>query len=202
MEWIPTLKPQDRLGFQTSRRRQFPFRSNRASTIGLTLSYRTRDGGFCRYSMFASVRALLSVAHSNFRLVPWAEWGPACTRVLPVNGISPKPAGPFWITSFTPLVVRDYDPLRARYIKKQKTSMSSIPAAPSLGSTSTKLFGEHWVGGKVKTHLPFREFVAGSLFLPRVAAVVQVVADREWIVVISRARRGKRTFHYGVSCGL
>ncbi|KAH8982309.1 hypothetical protein EDB86DRAFT_3126923 [Lactarius hatsudake] len=180
MEWIPTSKRQDRTG---SQRRPFPFRSRRASTIGLALSYRTRDGGVCRYSMFASVGALLSVAHSGFRLVPWADWGPACTRILPLGGILPKPAGPFWITSYAPLVVRDYDSLRARHIEKKKKSMSSNPSTHSLGPPSTQLFGEHWVGGKVKTHLPFREFVAGGLCL---TPVPQVVADREWIVEISR----------------
>ncbi|KAH9161559.1 hypothetical protein EDB89DRAFT_715546 [Lactarius sanguifluus] len=195
MEWIPTSKRQDRTG---SQRRPFPFRSRRASTIGLALSYRTRDGGVCRYSMFASVGALLSVAHSGFRLVPWADWGPACTRILPLGGIFPKPAGPFWITSYAPLVVRDYDSLRARHIEKKKKSTSSNPSAHSLGPTSSQLFGEHWVGGNVKTHLPFREFVAGSLCLTPVA---QVVADREWIVVISQTRKGNRTsitvYHVG-----
>ncbi|KAH8986137.1 hypothetical protein EDB92DRAFT_1880852, partial [Lactarius akahatsu] len=197
MEWIPTSKRQDRTGPQSSRRRPFPFRSHRASTIGLVLSYKTRDGGVCRYSMFASVGALLSVAHSGFRLVHWADWGPACTRIHPLGGIFPKPAGPFWITSYAPLVVRDYDSLRARHIQKENKSMSSIPSANSLGSTSTQLFGEHWVGGKVKTHLPFREFMAGGLFLTR---VVQVVADREWIVVISTDEKGEQNFYYGVPC--
>ncbi|KAH9059095.1 hypothetical protein EDB87DRAFT_829001 [Lactarius vividus] len=198
MEWIPTSKRQNRTGSQSSRGRPFPFRSRRASTIGLSLSYRTRDGGVCRYSMFASVRALLSVAHSGFRLVPWADWGPTCTRILPLRGIFPKPAGPFWITSYAPLVVRDYDSLRARHIKKKKKTMSSIPSAHSLGQTTTQLFGEHWVGGKVKTYLPFREFVAGSLSITPVA---QVVADREWIVVISRMK-GEQNFYNGVSCRL
>jgi len=192
VEWVPTSKPQDRTGSQTSRGRLFPFHSYRAGTIGLILSYIFR-AGVRQYSMFVSVEALLSVAHSGVRHVPWADWGPAGTRILPLgNGILPTPAGPFWITSYAPLVVRDYDSLRARYIKKEKKSMSSIPSMPSLGPPSTKLFGKHWVEGQVKTHLPFRKFVAGGLFFKR---VLQVVADREWVVVISRTVRCSILLH-------
>ncbi|KAH8997766.1 hypothetical protein EDB86DRAFT_2912977 [Lactarius hatsudake] len=199
VEWIPTSKRQ---GSQSSRGRPFPFRPYRASTIGLTLSYRTGDGPR-QYSMFVSIGALLSAAHSGVRHVPWADWGPAGTRILPLgNGILPRPAGPFWITNYAPLVVRDYDSLRARYIKrkKKKTSEPSIsdPSMPSPGPPSTRLLGEHWIEGEVKTHLPFRKFVAGDLALKR---VVQVVADREWVVVISRTKSGKGTsitvYHVG-----
>ena len=188
MEWIPTSKPQDRTEFQTSRGRPFPFRSHRSGTIVLILSFKTRDEGL-QYAMFVSVEALISVVHSGASHVSWAEWGPAGTRILPLgNGIQPRPAGPFWITSYAPLVVLDYNPLRARYIKRQKklTRTSSIPSKPSLGPRSTKLFGEHWAEGEVKTQLPFRKLVADGLYFKRVA---QIVADREWIVVIARSVR-------------
>ncbi|KAH9019298.1 hypothetical protein EDB83DRAFT_162393 [Lactarius deliciosus] len=199
VEWIPTSKPRDRTGSQTSRGRPFPFRSHRAGTIGLVLSFPTRKKGVCQYAMFISVGALLSAVQSGVRDVPWVDWGPAGTRILPLgNGILPRPAGPFWITNYAPLVVRDYDSVRTRYINKKNTSMSSITSMPSLGPPSTKLFGEHWIEGEVKTHLPFRKFVAGDLSLKR---VVQIVADREWVVVTSATRRGKRTsitvYHVG-----
>ncbi|KAH9019301.1 hypothetical protein EDB83DRAFT_162954 [Lactarius deliciosus] len=204
VEWIPTSKRQDRTGSQSSRGRPFPFRPYRAGTIGLTLNYRTGDGPR-QYFMFVSIGALLSAAHSGVRHVPWVDWGPAGTRILPLgNGILPRTAGPFWITNYMPLVVRDYDSLRARYIKrkKKKTSELSIsdPSMPSLEPQppSTRLLGEHWIDGEVKTHLPFRKFVAGDLPLKR---VVQVVADREWVVVISRTKSGKGTsitvYHVG-----
>lgn len=203
MEWIQTSKRQERTGSQASRGRPFPFRPYRAGTIGLILTYETRDKGVQQYAMFVSVGALLSVAHSGVRHVPWADWGPAGTRVLGLgNGILPVPAGPFWITSYAPLVVRDYDSLRARYMKKEKKSMSMSstpgPSRPSLGLHSTRLSGEHWEEGKVETHLPFRKFVADGLVLKR---VVQVVADREWVVVVSRTRKGRRNsiavYHVG-----
>jgi hypothetical protein len=187
MEWTPTLKPQDRTEYQTSRGRPFPFRPYKAGTIGLTFGFRTRDKGVTQYSMFISVEALLSAAHSGVRHVPWDDWGPAGTRILALgNSRPPTSAGPFWITNYAPLVVRDYSSLRAWYVKRKHKSNPSIPSYPSLGPPSTKLLGEHWEGGEIKTHLPFRKFVAGEISFKR---VVQVVADREWVVVISRTVR-------------
>jgi hypothetical protein len=184
MEWIPTSKLQDRIESQTSRRRPFPFRSYRAGSIGLILSFGTLDTRFHQYAMFVSVEALLSAVHSGVSHVPWADWGPAGTRVFPFREGVMRPAGPFWITSYAPLVVRDYNYLRSRYMNKTKESRPPVPLGPglSLGPPSTKLCGEHWEGGEINTHLPFREFVAADLSLGR---VVQVVGDREWFVVIS-----------------
>ena len=185
MEWTPTLKPRDLTGSHTSsRKRLFPFRSYKAGTIGLTFGLRTTDKGVTQYSMFVSVEALLSATRSGVRHVHWNDWGPAGTRILPLGkSIPPTSAGPFWITNYAPLVVRDYSSIRALYIKEKRKSSSSILPYPSLGSPSTKLLGEHWAGGEVKTHLPFRKFVASDIFFKR---VLQVVADREWVVVISQ----------------
>ena len=181
MQWIST-KPKDRMVPQTYRERTFPFRSYRAGSIGLMLEFGTIDKRFRKYAMFISVEALLSAVHSRVRHVPWARWGPAGTRIFPLEDCIVKPAGPFWIASYAPLVVRDYNSLRARSMEQTKDSMPSIPPNPSLGPPSIKLFGEHWEGGELDTHLPFREIVAGDLSFER---VVQVVADREWFVVIS-----------------
>lgn len=193
MEWIPTSKLQDRIESQQSRRRPFPFHSYRAGSIGLILSFGTLSTGFRPYVMFVSVEALLSAVHSGVSHVPWADWGPAGTRVFPFYAGIVRSAGPFWITSYAPLVVCDYNYLRARYMKKTKESMPQVSPNPglSLGPLSTKLFGEEWEGGEINTHLPFREFVAAGLSLGR---VVQVVADREWFVVLSNERGGSRSF--------
>lgn len=178
MEWIPTSKPQDRTESQASRRRPFPFRSYRAGTIGVILRFAHQ------YAMFVSVEALLSVVNSGVGHVHWDGWGPTCTRILPLGpDILPRPAGPFWITCYEPLVVRDYNSLRARYIKSQEPSTHPYPP---LGPSTTKMFGKHWAGGSIKTHLPFREFAARNLIFQ---SVLQVVADREWVVVISRTVR-------------
>ncbi|KAI9444503.1 hypothetical protein H4582DRAFT_1909310 [Lactarius indigo] len=64
--------------------------------------------------------------------------------------------------------------------------MSSVPSTPSLGPPSTKLFGEHWKRGHVKTHLPFRKFVAGDISLKSIG---------KWVVVISRMVRCPILFH-------
>lgn len=190
MEWIPTSKPQDRTESQASRRRPFPFRSYRAGTIGVILRFAHQ------YAMFVSVEALLSVVNSGVGHVHWDGWGPTCTRILPLGpDILPRPAGPFWITCYEPLVVRDYNSLRARYIKSQEPSTHPYPP---LGPSTTKMFGKHWAGGSIKTHLPFREFAARNLIFQ---SVLQVVADREWVVVISRTSTGQRTsftvYHVG-----
>ena len=196
MEWIPTSKLQGRTEYTTSRRRPFPFRSHRAGSIGLILSFGTLDTGFDRYAMFVSVDALLSAVHSGVSHIPWEEWGPAGTRIFPFGRDIKlvRPAGPFWITSYAPLVVCDYNYLRARYMDMTKESSSSAPPkpGPSLGPPSTKLLGEHWEGGEVNTHLPYREFVGAGLSFRR---VVQVVADREWFVVISDEVRSSFHIH-------
>ena len=188
MEWTPTLKPRDEDDLtesQTpSRRRPFPFRSYKAGSIGLTFGFRTRDEGTSHYSMLVSVEGLLSAARSGMRHVPWDDWGPAGTRVLPLGkSTPPTSAGPFWITNYAPFVVHDYSSLRVWYIKREHNTIPSTPSYPSLGPPSTKLIGEHWAGGEIETNLPFRKFVASDIFFER---VLQVVADRKWVVVISR----------------
>ncbi len=189
MEWIPTLKPQDQTEPQRSRNRKFPFRPYRAGTIALFLTFRTHSEGTNQYAIFVSVGALIAAAHSGVRHVPWAGWGPAGTRAVHLGKgplPRPRPAGQFWITNYAPLVVRDYDSLRAGYVtkKKKKTSTRSVASGgPSPGPRSTTLFGEQWEKRMIKTFLPYRKFIADGPIFKR---VVQVVADREWVVVVSR----------------
>ena len=181
IEWIPTSKTQDRIASQASRRRPFPFHSYRAGTINLCF-----ETLYHHYAMFVSVEALLSVVHTRVKHVGWDTWGPAGTRILPLgNGILPRTAGPFWITSYDPLVYRDYNHLRTRYIKMKRQSKSSITFQPSLGPPSTDLL-------EIETRLPYRTFVADSLLCKD---IVQVAADREWVVLISRKVRRSLLLH-------
>ncbi len=128
--------------------------------------------------------------NSAVRTLYWPDWGPAATRVFfsPPGGRLPKPAGPFWITSFSPLVIRDYDLLRMRStrtaaaseevkVEEEEDKSSSFFGPPVFKSTEVR--GEHWVEGKLVTHLPYRDIVAKDLYY------VGVVADREWIIGIS-----------------
>ncbi len=193
-EWIGTSTPRKRGDSQTSLGQPFPFRSHRAGTIALILEQKSKKlkGGTAakQCAMFVSVGALIAHAHADSGVtnVPWVDWGPAATRVVPLGkGSLPTPAGPFWITNYAHLVVRDYDLFRAGYMEKKKTSTTSIRSGPSPGPRSTKLFGRHWAEGKIETRLPFRKFVAKGLSFKR---VVQVVADREWVVVVSRTVSG------------
>ena len=188
MEWIPTSKTQDWVASQSSRRRPFPFRSYRAGTI--SLCFETLDR---YYVMFVSVEALLSVVHSGARYVRWDTWGPAGTRILPLgNGMLPTPAGPFWVTSHDPLVFCDYNYLRARYIKIKRQSKSSITFRPSPGPPSTDQIqvDRRWVEAEIETHLPYRTFVADRLLRED---IVQVVADREWVVLTSDSWKVRRS---------
>ena len=192
MEWIPTSKLR---GSQTSRRRPFPFRSYRKSTIGIILRSCPHLSSW--YSMFVSVDALLSVLHSGARHVPWDDWGPAATHILSLRrGVLPTPAGSFWITSYRPLEFHDYHSHRTRYMKmktdRQSTSLTTsrpprLPSRPSRLLPSIDMYGQ-----RVETNLPYRTFTAGGLLSRHVK---QVVADREWVVAISRPVRCSILLH-------
>jgi hypothetical protein len=114
---------------------------------------------------------------------PWAKWGPVATRVIPNNygARLPKPAGPFWITGFSPLVIRDYGTLRAwcaQFLAEEEDDRSTSLFGPRVFE-STEVLGEHWKTGKLETCLPYRDLVAKNL------DYIGVVADREWIIGIS-----------------
>ncbi|KAI9456901.1 hypothetical protein F5148DRAFT_1151249 [Russula earlei] len=185
-EWVSTAEHNSRS--QIARKRVVPFRSSRVGTIGLFVEYEMRTASVRELPscwMTVSVGALSSVIYSESKhhvpTIPWTEWGPAATRVLlhSYRGGLPKPAGPFWITGSSPLVIRDYEPLRTRCTSftMEDDGSSSLFGPPVC--KSTEVIGEHWVAGKVETHLPYRDLVAKDL------DYVGVVADREWIIGIS-----------------
>jgi hypothetical protein len=144
--------------------------------------------------MTVSVPALLSVIcaepPSPVRTVSWADWGPAATRVLfnSHGARLPKPAGPFWITGSSPVVIRDYDPLRTRCMLFSAEDPSTSLFGPPVFK-STVVAGEHWKTGRLETHLPYRDLVAKNL------DYIGVVADREWIIGISVRVRSFLGFH-------
>ena len=194
------------------RKRVVPFRSSKVGTIGLLVEHEMRSASVRVLPscwMTVSVAALLSAiagarccpspsdanpgegdaagngdAAAGVRTLFWPEWGPAATRVLLSShgGRLPKPAGPFWIASFSPLVIRDYDLLRMQSTPAATEEGDKSPSRSLFGPPvfkSTEVPGEHWVEGKVETHLPYRDLVARELYC------VGVVADREWIIRIS-----------------
>ena len=220
-EWVPTSSWEGtRSQQQLPRKRVVPFRSSKVGTIGLLLEHEMRTASVRVLPscwMTVSIPALLSAIYygcssssdssddgvddhtetTGVRTLYWPDWGPAATRVLLSShgGRQPKPAGPFWIMSFSPLVIRDYDLLRMRSTragtapaeeedKKEKENLKegndktlSLFGPPVF--KSTEVLGEHWVEGKLVTGLPYRDIVAKDLYY------VGVVADREWIIGIS-----------------
>jgi len=198
-EWVPTGERDARSQSQQhARKRAVPFRSSKVGTIGLfvqhemqTASVRELPSCWMTVSIAALFSVVCSIETNHVRTVPWAEWGPPATRVLlhTYGGRLPKPAGPFRITGSSPLVIRDYDRLRTRSTRSATEDASSSLFGPSMFK-STEVFGEHWVAGKVETHLPYRDLVAKDL------DYVGVVADREWIIGISF--RGAEGLYYTI----
>ena len=184
-EWISS--PEHRLRSQFSQRRHLPFRSSRNDTMGLLLGYYNAQGhgDISYYAVLFSITALLTVVQSGVHNVPWEKWGTLNTRIFSYRAVKPTPVGPFWITSFSPLILRDYDPLRAVHVRSAKDDPSSLPCGLPVFAP-TKVVSEYWVSGQVETRLPYREFVSRDIdFLNP----LEVVGDREWVVVVSATVR-------------
>lgn len=224
-EWVPTSSwcgTRSQQQQQLPRKRVVPFRSSKVGTIGLLLEHEMRTASVRVLPscwMTVSIAALLSAIYygcssssdssdddddhtggnTAVRTLYWPDWGPTATRVLVSShgGRLPKPAGPFWITSFSPLVIRDYDVLRMRSTRaaaaeaeeeEEDDKTSSLFGPPVF--KSTEVLGEHWVEGKLVTRLPYRDIVAKDLYY------IGVVADREWIIGISV--KGSEGLYYTV----
>jgi len=180
-EWIPTSKCRRRSG--SSGRRHVTFYSSTVGTIGLHLVYSPFQWvNGPHYAMIIDVAKLLSAIPTDVRCVPWADWGPSSTHVFEIYSTTTLiPAGPFWITQLSPLVVRDYDVLRIRYTQ---STTEDTPSSYShqLVDTSSETYNEFLEAHKVETHLPYRDIVANHLDFGRFKSVL---ADREWIVGIT-----------------
>ena len=180
-EWIPS--PEHRARSRFSQRRHLPFRSSRNDTMALLLSYDypESDAQLSKFAVIFSVTALLSVVHSGVRKVSWEKWGSLGTRTFSYpRAVKPTPAGPFWITSLSPLIVRDYDTLRALHVRSAEDDPSLPSGRPIFAPT--KVVNEYWVSGQIETRLPYREFVSRDI---DILNPLEIVGDREWVVVIS-----------------
>ncbi|KAI9453022.1 hypothetical protein BJY52DRAFT_1189871 [Lactarius psammicola] len=177
-EWVSTSKHHPRS--DDARRRPVPFRSSKVGSIRFALDYHILSESTYSdypYTMVVSVTELLSNIRTDRRSVPWTDWGPALTRISPMprEMFPPRPAGPFWINQYSPLMKRDYEFLRARCSPSVATKTSPV-FSPS------KVEGKQWVGGAVETCLPYRDFIIQNLHFD---SSQQVLADREWLVDIS-----------------
>ena len=180
-EWIPTSKGRGWSG--SSRRRHASFYSSTVGTIGLHLQYYLSecwDRFDC--AMIIDVTKLLSAIPTEVRSVPWVDWGPSSTHIFGTHGtMMPIPAGPFWITHRSPLVIRDYSALRIRYTQ---STAGDVPSSYShqLINKPTETYNEYLEKYKTSPHLPYRDIVANHL---NFAHFKSVIADREWIVGIT-----------------
>jgi hypothetical protein len=144
-----------------------------------------RDIRPSEYAVHLSVTALLSAVHSGVRSVSWEKWGPRSTRIIPYpHGITPAPAGPFWITSVSPLIVRDYDPLRAVHVPSAADNSSPLSGRPVFAPI--KVISQYWASGQVETRLPYREFVSRDI---HIHPSTKIIGEREWVVLISASVR-------------
>lgn len=188
-EWVPTSK--DYARSRSSRGRHIPFYSSTVRTIALLLDYRPSSETSQRpykCMMMISVEALLSAIRSGVRNVPWVDWGPSGTHLLEGNPL--RPAGPFWVVSLSPLVVRQYDLRCTRYthcesMARARMSSKAKPQVFSLRGAFGKRRDEY----KIETSLPYRDLVAND---PSFCRISQITADREWVVRVAHV--GVRRF--------
>lgn len=198
-EWVQTSEHHVAQSQPASSGRQghVPFRSSSLDTINILFDYvaptrkETVGGDSRKYVMIVSVAAIISaVLSGGLREVPWEDWGPAGTHIFPLEkgATPPMSAGPFWITNFSPLEVRDYDSLRMQYLRptKEDSSVSSPSSSSCFVYSSTRLADELGEGNGIETHLPYRSFTAKE---PKLGGFGKAVADREWVVTISSVVR-------------
>ena len=145
------------------------------------------EGDSRKYVLIISVAAIISAVLSGGRReVPWEDWGPAGTHIFPLEeGASlPISAGPFWITNFLPLEVRDYNSLRTQHLRStMEDSLTSLSSSSNQSVySSTRLAAELGEGDEIETHLPYRSFTAKE---SKLGSFDKAVADREWIVTLS-----------------
>ncbi|KAH9025824.1 hypothetical protein EDB84DRAFT_1611945 [Lactarius hengduanensis] len=196
-EWVSTLKHHPRS--DPVRRRPAPFRSSKVGNIRFSLDYHIHSDNVYRdypYTMVLSVAELLTNIRTDRRNVPWTDWGPSRTRIFPrpKDVFPPSPAGPFWISHYSPLTKRDYDFLRAQCSPSVTTKSSSSPSLSTPVFSTSKVEGEQWVAGAVETSLPYRDYIIPNLHFN---SSQQVVADREWLVDISEILGRLTVYHAG-----
>lgn len=195
-EWVQTSEHHVAQFRPEERRGHVPFRSSSLNTISIFLDYITPtskeevEGDSRKYVMIVSVAAIISAVRSNGRReVPWEDWGPAGTHIFPLEEgrTLPMPAGPFWVTNFSPLEVRDYHALRTKYLRPRKEDSSASSSSSSRSVYSpTRLGAELGEGDEIETRLPYRSFTAKE---PMLGSFDMAVADREWVVTISSVVR-------------
>jgi hypothetical protein len=188
-EWVPTSKDYPRS--RSSRGCHIPFYSSAIRTIALLLDYRTSPETSqypYKCTVVISVEALLAAIRSGVRNVPWVDWGPSGTHWF--EGTPARPAGPFWVTSLSPLVFRQYDLGCTRYthtITGDRILPQALPQVFHVRGVFGKLRDEH----SIRTNLPYRILVTKDQSFRGIYNLDshwQIIANREWVVRVADPR--------------
>jgi hypothetical protein len=182
-EWVPTSK--NYAQSRSSRESHAHFYSSTVGTVALFLDYRL-PGQNClvhRYALIIDVEALLYTIRTGARNVPWVDWGPSTTHLFKTTLLCP--AGPSWMTSLSPPVLRQYYPRRTRYTQSMLADAPSSSRAGSQVFSSAEVSDKLWDECSIETKLPYRDVVVNDLTLLQMGHFLQILADREWVVGIS-----------------
>ena len=129
----------------------------------------------CQYMLTISVRALMSVIPTVVCSVPWEDWGPSSTHLQHFYESRSRPpllmsVGSFYIRGRQ---VRQYD-----LWGKDTSPLQSRP--PIVDSNNIFQYD-------IETHLPYREVMMEN---DNDSYNGDIVADREWVVVVRTSVRG------------
>jgi len=172
-EWVPTSKTYART--RSSRGYHLPFYTSAIGAMSLLFVYRQPEGLMCQYMLTISVRALISVIPTVVCNVPWEDWGPSSTHLQHFYESRSRPqllmsVGSFWIRGRQ---VRQYDLWR-----KNTSLLQSRP--PIVDSNNIFQYD-------IETHLPYHEVMMEN---DNDSYNGDIVADREWVVVVRTSVRG------------
>ena len=191
-EWVPTSK--NYAQSRSSRASHAHFYSSAVGTIALFLYYRLPGQTYLahRYTLIIDVEALLYTIRTGAHNVPWADWGPSSTHLF--KTILLYPAGPSWMTSLSPPVLRQYYPRRTRYMQSILADESSSSRAGPQVFCSTEVSDKIWDECSIETKLPYRDIVVNDLNPSQLGHFQQIFADREWVIRVTTGMTSVRGF--------
>ena len=173
-EWAPTSKSYVRT--RSSRGYHLPFYSSAIGTIALHFHYRLHLQNIYSYALIISIAALVSAIPTDVRNVPWEDWGPSSTHFFKMETERLSSTGPFWITEYSSLVLRQYDLRNLRYTQLMGGDKPLLQLRPPIVD-STNIFQYD-----IETHLPYREVMMQNSDL---CGSTYVVAEREWVIGVT-----------------
>ena len=149
--------------------------------MALRFDYYQRWQLTASYQLIISITALISAIPTDPSNIRWEDWGPPSTHLFE-SALGRLSVGPFWIIGRPSLAVRQYDLQRTQYTQLMAGETSSLQSRPPIvDSESTKIFQYD-----IETHLPYRDVMMEN----EDSYDGDLVANREWVVVIKTLVRG------------